>query len=163
MTRTSLVPPPLRARPALAALGVFVLGLLVYATLRETTRVLPAGWLGGLQGHALVRGVSDSFPSFAHAFAFALAGGLWLARDWRQALQLGLGLWCLEAGVEVLQHAPLHDALGSPRWVRLLFVNRFDPQDLLASAAGVAAAWGTLAAVAMPRRDAAAAGPEPSP
>jgi len=153
MPATPFIPPPLRLRLTLAAMGVFGLGLLVYAVARESTRVVPAQWWAGAQGHALMRGVSDSFPSFAHAYAFALAGCLALARDWRDVLRIGLVLWCMEAGFEVLQHAPLHDVLGTPQRVRRLLVNRFDPQDLVAAAAGIAAAGATLAgALLLPHR-----------
>jgi hypothetical protein len=146
------VPPHLRLRLALAACGVFCLGLLVYAVARESTKVVALPWLVAAHDQALLRVASDSLPSFAHAYAFALAGCLWLVSDWRQAIRLGLVLWGVEAGFEVLQHAPIHDALHSPPIVRRLLVNRFDPQDLIAAAAGVAAAWATVAVALAPSR-----------
>ncbi len=145
MPSTLLVPPHLRLRLALAACCVFCLGLLVYAVARESTRVVTLPWLAAAHDHVLLRAVSDSLPSFAHAYAFALAGCLWLVSDWRQAIRLGLVLWGVEAGFEVLQHAPIHDALHSPWIVRRLLVNRFDPQDLVAAAAGITATWATVA------------------
>ena len=130
-----------------AALLAFALGLLIYAVERDSTRLsfVPATWslTKGHGGWRLM--LQDSFPSFAHSYSLALIGCAWLARSWRQAMGIGLGLWGIEATFEILQHPPLHDWAGSPHWLRLLLVNHFDPKDLAASAIGVLAAWGSLA------------------
>ncbi len=138
-----------RLRRALTAcaLGALGLGLLIYAIERDATRLqgLPPSLAlsAGRAPWALL--LRDSFPSFVHTCTFALLGCAWFARSWRQAITIGLGLWAVDVSLELLQYQPLHDALGSPRWVRGLLASSFDPHDLLASTLGLLVAWCTLA------------------
>lgn len=116
-------------RPIGAAATALVIGALVYLTDRRGgTGVFgpAAGWL----------------PSLAHTFAFALAIGV--ALPGRLALA-GCAAWAvLEAAFEAGQHpvvfASLQPLLGDGALARYFGRGTFDPADLLAVAAGAAAA-----------------------
>jgi len=138
-------------RPAMLTVGACValaLGMLVYATERDTAHV-------ALMPAAAARSVGPAFgalgqwlPSFVHPFAFSL---LWAATrpiDAPSAYAACVGWWVVNVAFEIGQHPSLNaalsgftrDVLGGSRATRMFadyFLHgTFDAGDIAAATAG---------------------------
>lgn len=132
-------------RLLLSAVAALAAGTAVYLLDRDWSSVLflaPfAGWQDGTAG--LFGRIGLSLPSLAHAYAFAVLIILAL-RPWRHARQAGALAWLAVAcGLEFTQAsgAPA-DGLPLAGWLSQFVINgRFDVADIVATAAGVLAAY----------------------
>jgi hypothetical protein len=157
--RAGLVPSLLVAMrlASLAALALRV-GVLAYAIDRQghTAYLLPA-WLTAPSGTKPVFGhIADWLPSFSHAVAFSLLTAAVLPRGTASAAG-ACATWCaVDGGFELAQHKAWSASIAAalPEWFARVPVldstgrdvrnGTFDPNDLLAIAAGCLVAYAVL-------------------
>lgn len=159
-----MAPMPLARRDHWLILGVGVcalaLGLLVYLTARPPghAALIPPGWrLGGGAGFGAAAGW---LPSLLHPFGFTLLLAATLVPRCQDTLWAGGLWWAVDSTAECLQHpafatpvAAWLDQVGAPALLAaFLRQGRFDPADLAATTAGVAAAVWLLWTLHPPER-----------
>ena len=153
--------------PAVVALLALGAGLLIYLAERDPAHVwlMPAGWsIASLHG-LLPAVVSNSGPSFLHAYSFSVLTGLCL-QPRRSTRAIACASWfAIDTLFEIGQHPAVGRAIsaGWSRWFEwtagpaslpLFFPQgTFDAGDCLAASVGAAAAFATLAAGRLPRQE----------